>query len=161
MPWQSATRRQFLKRSMVFVPVAASIEGLSHTETVFGGGEEEERLILGPVQTPVGVRQTDILFDPTSYTAFPHVVRLDGDELLIAFRQAPRQEQVRHTHPRSVITVMRSYGPGRDMGHQERRPVCCRRRTGVRPHLFGSRPGWGFAGDARGRSRERGPKGRT
>ena len=52
--------------------------------------------------------QTDILFDRGTYTAFPHVVRLDGDELLMAFRQAPREERVRHTHPRSIITVIRS-----------------------------------------------------
>jgi hypothetical protein len=52
------------------------------------------------------------LFDPADYTAFPHVVRLDGDELLMAFRQAPSQDRVRHTHPRSVITVIRSYDLG-------------------------------------------------
>ena len=55
-----------------------------------------------------GARQADILFDARMYTAFPHVVRLDGDELLMAFRQAPREEWIRHTHPRSVITVIRS-----------------------------------------------------
>ncbi len=109
---QPATRRRFLKRSMAFPPAAAALASLPRSETVLGSGEEEERLILGPVQTPTGVRQTDILFDSTSYTAFPHVVRLEGDELLIAFRQAPRQERVRHTHPRSVITVMRSYDLG-------------------------------------------------
>ncbi|MDP6504028.1 MAG: hypothetical protein QF886_10450, partial [Planctomycetota bacterium] len=53
-------------------------------------------------------RQKDILFDRATYTAFPHVVRLDGDELLLAFRQAPREERIRHTHPRSIITVLRS-----------------------------------------------------
>ncbi len=57
-------------------------------------------------------RQTDILFDERSYSAFPHVVHLGGDELLVAFRQAPRQDVIRHTHPRSVITVMRSYDLG-------------------------------------------------
>jgi hypothetical protein len=60
------------------------------------------------VKTPEGVRQRDVLFDPTAYSAFPHVVRLEGNELLVALRQAPRQERVRHTHPRSIITVMRS-----------------------------------------------------
>jgi hypothetical protein len=30
----------------------------------------------------------------------------------MAFRQAPSQERVRHTHPRSVITVIRSYDRG-------------------------------------------------
>ena len=30
----------------------------------------------------------------------------------MAFRQAPAQNQVRHTHPRSVITVIRSYDLG-------------------------------------------------
>ena len=53
-------------------------------------------------------RHRDILFDSRQYTAFPHVARLDGDELLLAFRQAPRQDEVRHTHPRSIITVVRS-----------------------------------------------------
>lgn len=58
-------------------------------------------------------KQTQIFYDSLSYSAFPHVVQLEGDELLIAFRQAPRQKGiVRHTHPRSVITVMRSYDQG-------------------------------------------------
>lgn len=66
-----------------------------------------------------GARHVDILFDPTQYTAFPHVVSLDGDELLTAFRQAPRQDVVRHTHPRSIITVVRSRDRGRtwDLEH--------------------------------------------
>jgi hypothetical protein len=72
-------------------------------------------------QTPSGftyrpapkARQSQIFYDPLSYSAFPHVIRMDGDELLIAFRQAPRQKGfVRHTHPRSVITVIRSYDNG-------------------------------------------------
>jgi len=58
-------------------------------------------------------RHADILFDPLQYTAFPHVVRLDGDELLTAFRQAPQQNVIRHTHPRSIITVVRSRDNGR------------------------------------------------
>jgi len=53
-------------------------------------------------------RQTDILFDRATYTAFPHVVRLEGEELLMGFRQAPREQRIRHTHPRSIITVIRS-----------------------------------------------------
>ena len=57
-------------------------------------------------------KQIDICYDRRYYTAFPQVVRLEGDELLIAFRQAPREERVRHTHPRSIITVMRSYDAG-------------------------------------------------
>ena len=56
--------------------------------------------------------QIQIFYDRGSYSAFPHVIRLEGDELLIAFRQAPQEERVRHTHPRSVITVMRSYDCG-------------------------------------------------
>ena len=64
------------------------------------------------VKKPPKVRQIDVLFDAANYTAFPHVVQLDGDELLMAFRQAPAQKQVRHTHPRSVITVIRSYDLG-------------------------------------------------
>ena len=58
-------------------------------------------------------RQLQISYDRQSYSAFPHVVRLDGDELLLAFRQAPREERVRHTHPRSIITVIRSPDLGR------------------------------------------------
>lgn len=57
-------------------------------------------------------KQLDILFDRTMYSAFPHIVRLDGDELLLAFRQAPKAERIQHTHPRSIITVVRS----RDLG---------------------------------------------
>ena len=55
-------------------------------------------------------RQTDIYYDDRSYSAFPHVVRLGGTELLIAFRQAPRKDVIYHTHPRSVITVMSERG---------------------------------------------------
>ena len=54
------------------------------------------------------LRQRRILFERGSYAAFPHVVRLEGDELLLAFRQAPRSDGLRHTHPRSLITVIRS-----------------------------------------------------
>jgi hypothetical protein len=57
-------------------------------------------------------QQVDIFFDEHSYSAFPHVVSLGGQELLVAFRQAPRECEVRHTHPRSIITVMRSYDNG-------------------------------------------------
>lgn len=57
-------------------------------------------------------RQTSIFYERNSYSAFPHVIQLEDEELLIAFRQAPRQEIVRHTHPRSVITVIRSYDGG-------------------------------------------------
>ena len=64
------------------------------------------------VKTPKNVKQADVLFDSSTYTAFPHVIRLDGDELLMAFRQAPREKRNRHTHPRSIITVMRSYDRG-------------------------------------------------
>ena len=65
-------------------------------------------------QPAPSTEQIDILYDPAQYTAFPHVIRLEGDELLMAFRQAPaRAKQIRHTHPRSVITVMRSYDLGR------------------------------------------------
>ena len=57
-------------------------------------------------------RQKSILFDTRSYTAFPHVIRLDDRELLIAFRQAPRTEEIHHAHPASVVTVMRSRDGG-------------------------------------------------
>ncbi len=59
-------------------------------------------------------RQARIFSDSASYSAFPHVVRLEGEELLLAFRQAPRHPSgVRHTHPRSLITVIRSKDAGR------------------------------------------------
>ena len=58
-------------------------------------------------------RQTRIYSDPRSYSAFPHVVQMEGDELLLAFRQAPRHPAgVRHTDPRSLITVIRSPDAG-------------------------------------------------
>jgi sialidase-1 len=57
-------------------------------------------------------RQTQIFYDRFSYSAFPHVIHLEGDELLLAFRQAPREKAVRHTHPRSLITLVRSYDLG-------------------------------------------------
>ena len=60
-----------------------------------------------------GAQQTDIFFDAGTYSAFPHLAMLDGEEMIVAFRQAPREAVVRHTHPRSVITVMRSYDLGR------------------------------------------------
>lgn len=69
----------------------------------------EDRLRLTPAPH---ARQMDILFDATQYSAFPCVVRLEGDELLLSFRQAPRQSPIRHTHPRSVGTVLRSYDLG-------------------------------------------------
>ena len=70
---------------------------------------DDARLQIRPAPQ---ARQTDVLFDDRKYSAFPHVVSLDGEELLIAFRQAPRQDVIRHTHPRSIITVMRSYDLG-------------------------------------------------
>ncbi|MFC1526448.1 sialidase family protein [Candidatus Latescibacterota bacterium] len=60
-----------------------------------------------------GARQTRIFYDKGSYSAFPHVVKLEGEELLLAFRQAPKHPAgVRHTHPRSLITVIRSLDAG-------------------------------------------------
>lgn len=61
---------------------------------------------------PTILRNVDIWFDPAMYTAFPHVIRLGGDELLMSFRQAPATAAIHHTHPRSVITVTRSYDLG-------------------------------------------------
>ena len=109
MPQQKTTRRQFVKQSVIAATVPAIVYG-SLNEPGSVQAKEVDRSIR--VQTPPAVRQIDVLFDPANYAAFPHVVRLDGDELLMALRQAPRQEQVRHTHPRSVITVIRSYDLG-------------------------------------------------
>ena len=58
-------------------------------------------------------KQTAILFDSNRYSAFPQVIRLEGDELLLSFRQAPRSTPIRHTHPSSIITLLRSYDSGR------------------------------------------------
>lgn len=69
--------------------------------------DETTRLVAAP-----DARQTDIFYEASSYSAFPQVVRLDGDELLLSFRQAPREEVIRHTHPRSVGVVVRSYDLG-------------------------------------------------
>ncbi len=108
MPAKPGTsRRQFLKHS---ASTAIGTFAFSSIDQRSAHAAEVDRSIS--VKSPAGVRQTDILFDPTQYTAFPHVLKLEGDELLMAFRQAPRQERVRHTHPRSVITVIRSYDNG-------------------------------------------------
>ncbi|HIM30469.1 MAG TPA: exo-alpha-sialidase, partial [Planctomycetes bacterium] len=109
MSEQPTSRRQFLRQSAIATSAATYI-GSSLGQQAAVMAAEVDRSIT--VRTPPAVRQIDVLFDAANYTAFPHVVRLDGDELLMAFRQAPRQKQVRHTHPRSVITVIRSYDLG-------------------------------------------------
>lgn len=102
-------RRRFLQRSAgaAFAGLGVATALRQHAAVA----ADVDRSIV--VKTPPGVLQTDVLFDPAQYTAFPHVLKLEGDELLMAFRQAPRQKRVRHTHPRSVITVIRSYDRGR------------------------------------------------
>ena len=109
MSQQQTTRRQFLRQSTVATS-ASALTCCSVGKRASAQANQVDRSIT--VKPPSGVRQLDVLFDAASYTAFPHVVRLDGDELLMAFRQAPRQERVRHTHPRNVITVIRSYDLG-------------------------------------------------
>ena len=109
MPQRQTTRRQFLKQSAVATSASALV-CCSAGKRASAQAKEVDRSIT--VKPPTSVRQIDVLFDAATYTAFPHVVRLDGHELLMAFRQAPRQERVRHTHPRSVITVIRSYDLG-------------------------------------------------
>ncbi len=67
---------------------------------------------FSPLPVP-GARQINVFYDRFSYSAFPHVIRLEGDELLLAFRQAPREpDRIRHTHPRSLITVIHSFDGG-------------------------------------------------
>ena len=109
MSEQPTSRRQFLRQSAIATSAAALIRR-SLGQQKSATAAQVDRSIT--VKTPSTVRQIDVLFDSASYTAFPHVVRLDGDELLMAFRQAPSQKQVRHTHPRSLITVIRSYDLG-------------------------------------------------
>ncbi|MBC8874886.1 MAG: exo-alpha-sialidase [Planctomycetes bacterium] len=109
MSEQPTSRRQFLRQSAIATSAAALVCSPLDKQASVKAAEVDRSIT---VKTAPGVRQVDVLFDPANYTAFPHVVRLDGDELLMAFRQAPSQERVRHTHPRSVITVIRSYDRG-------------------------------------------------
>jgi hypothetical protein len=109
MSVEPTTRRHFLRQSAIAVSAGAFVCG-SQDERIGADAAEVDRSIT--VKTPPAVQQVDVLFDSATYTAFPHVVRLDADELLMAFRQAPSQKRVRHTHPRSVITVIRSYDLG-------------------------------------------------
>ena len=95
----------------VFIVVASFFGGLFCCTDRACAQLTEDDLSLH-VQRPDGIRQTDILFDPNKYTAFPHVVRLEGDELLLTFRQAPREQYTRHSHPQSIITIVRSYDLG-------------------------------------------------
>ena len=105
---QDGSRRRFLEHSAKVATGALGFASIHRPQSV--NAAEVDRSIS--VKTPTGVRQTSVLFDPRQYTAFPHVVKLEGQELLMAFRQAPSQKRVRHTHPRSVITVIRSYDGG-------------------------------------------------
>jgi hypothetical protein len=109
MPEQATSRRQFLRQSTLAASAGAVVCASLHEQAAASPAEVDRSIT---VKKPLSVRQVDILFDSATYTAFPHVVRLDGDELLMAFRQAPSQERVRHTHPRSIITVIRSYDLG-------------------------------------------------
>lgn len=58
------------------------------------------------------VRHVEIYFHRERYSAFPHLVHLGEGELLLSFREAPRGERIQHTHPRSIITLIRSYDGG-------------------------------------------------
>ena len=88
MSEQTTSRRQFLKQSAIATSAAALV-GSSLDEQAAAQATKVDRSIM--VKKPPKVRQIDVLFDSANYTAFPHVVRLDGDELLMAFRQAPAQ----------------------------------------------------------------------
>jgi len=106
-PVNQDARRKFLGQLGIATSASTLVGCLSPN---IAAAEPVDRSIT--VKVPPGVRQTNILFDRANYTAFPHVIRLEGKELLMAFRQAPSQRQLRHTHPRSVITVIRSYNLG-------------------------------------------------
>ena len=97
-------------------------------------------------------RQTRLFYDPASYSAFPHVIRMEGDELLVAFRQAPKVEGIRHTHPRSIITLIRSY----DLGESWQVDAASQMGAGGGQELgliyLGRRQGGRRAGRARGRA---------
>ncbi len=107
IPQFNTKRRRFLKQSAV---TTTALVCWSASEPHLAKSKEVDRTIS--IKSPPSIRQMDVFFENESYTAFPHVIRLDGDELLMAFRQAPSQERVRHTHPRSVITIIRSYDLG-------------------------------------------------
>ena len=106
---QQMSRHQFLRQSTTAASAAVAV-CISNNQRAVAQHAEVDRSVI--VRSPLLVRQADLVFDAKAYTAFPHVVRLDGDELLMAFRQAPVQERIRHTHPRSVITIIRSYDLG-------------------------------------------------
>jgi hypothetical protein len=59
-------------------------------------------------------RQTQIFYDRQSYCAFPHVIRLEGDELLIAFRVRLTSALRHHGYP--------LLQPRRDLGDRGRSP---------------------------------------
>ncbi len=109
MPEQPTSRRRFLRRSALAASAGVIARGLLPERSAARPADVDRSIT---VKRPSTVRQVEVLFDSATYTAFPHVVRLDRDELLMAFRQAPRQERVRHTHPRSIITVIRSHDLG-------------------------------------------------
>ena len=106
---QQMSRHQFLRQSTTAASAAVAV-CISNNQRAVAQHTEVDRSVI--VRSPSLVRQADIVFDSKAYTAFPHVARLDGDELFMAFRQAPVQERIRHTHPRSVITIIRSYDLG-------------------------------------------------
>ena len=73
----STSRRRFLKQSAS----AFGAVGLSSMQ-LSAAAEEVDRSIS--VKSPSKVRQTEVLFDSSQYTAFPHVIKLEGKELLMA-----------------------------------------------------------------------------
>ena len=76
-----------------------------------------------PTPLPAPAEQVTIFADQRLYSAFPHMIPLEGDELLVAFRVAPIEVpggpatdgpiDHTHTHPRSSILVIRSSDAGR------------------------------------------------
>jgi hypothetical protein len=77
------------------------------------GGAEDSTGLPFRCEAAEVLRQTDILYDAAQYSAFPHLVSLGGGELLLSLRQAPATPFLGHTHPRSLVTLVRSKDSGR------------------------------------------------
>lgn len=105
-------------------------------------------------------RQRSIVFDSRTYTAFPQLTRLDGDELLMAYREAPRTEIIRHAHYRSVVTIVRSYDAGQTWELEEATQIAAGGGGGLAlVYLGGGRVGGALAWHAVVPQREKGRAG--
>ena len=86
-----STRRRFMKRAALLPTTVTIFANGSWNKVARAAESKIDRAHLGGVRRPSGVRQTDILFDRSSYTAFPHIERLEGE----IFRQCEEEERWR------------------------------------------------------------------